>query len=152
MPSLPPLTESLALPPKPADDDIDIYLSDKILPAHRCILEKRSAFFCAVIGDKSLWISDQTPARLSVQLKNMQWEHFKTVHNYLYLENPTEATIFKNVSAPSPEAFIALIMNILSISNELLIDHLKHICELVLCKLGKFLVGSFVVGIQRFLC
>jgi hypothetical protein len=122
--------------PNEDNDDVDICLEDKIVPAHRVVLQERSAFYHAGIGFESLWIHG-AQGRISVELPNIQWKYYKTVHRYFYLKDPSASNVFVGVAEESVDEFTGYVMNVLAVADELLIYNLKDICQFVLCKLGK---------------
>ncbi|KAG9789413.1 BTB/POZ domain-containing protein 1 [Exophiala dermatitidis] len=125
-----------------SDADVLIELADGVeLPAHSVLLCVRCPFFEGLFVGRAggLWMSsrrnvaEDTSEAVRVDLKHIDERIFSMVLRHLYADTGEE--IFDDVVSDSLDAFIDIVIELMSAANELMLDRLAQICQQTL---GKF--------------
>lgn len=122
-------------------DDADALLEldgDEIL-AHSALLCQRCPFFEGLFHGRSqgMWIASRrtalgTSERIPIDLKHIEPETFEFVLRYLY--GDVGSSMFDGVVSDSLEEFLDVVMDVLSVANELMLDRLSQICQQVIAR------------------
>lgn len=106
---------------------------------HSALLCQRCPFFEGLFYGRSqgMWIASRRTAlgaseRIPIDLKHIEPETFKFVLRYLYGDVGSE--IFDDVVSDSLEDFLDIVMDVLSVANELILDRLSQICQQVIAR------------------
>ena len=104
------------------------------------MLCQRCPWFQGLFNGRSggKWLESRRAAQddsdlLRIDLSHMDPEPFHYVLQYLYADVGQE--LFDSVVADSIDDFAELVMNVMSIANELMLDRLSQICQ---CVMGRF--------------
>lgn len=122
-------------------EDADAVLEldgDEIL-VHSTLLCQRCPFFEGLFYGRSqgMWLASRRAAqgpseRIPVDLKHIDPDTFKFVISYLYSDVGDH--MFDGVVADNLDEFTDLVMDVLSVANELMLDRLSQICQQVLSR------------------
>ncbi|PTB69104.1 hypothetical protein BBK36DRAFT_1193188 [Trichoderma citrinoviride] len=122
------------------DGDVILELDGDEVTVHSQFLCQRCPFFDGMFNGRSQgqWLTDrrhgtQHAEPVRIDLKHIHPETFSYVLKYLYGDVGEE--IFDDVSAASLDEFSELVLDVLSVANELMIDRLSQICQSLI---GKF--------------
>lgn len=124
-----------------SDGDVLITLQDGVELCHSFILVSRSAFFETILsfrwetGDASADSSQDETHMKYMSLENVNLMQFKVILNHLHGCN--DLHVFdsaRNILEDSrdPEDFVNFLLDMIEISDELLLVQLKHLCELAI--------------------
>jgi alpha-tubulin suppressor-like RCC1 family protein len=117
--------------------DVTIQLKDETVRAHSYLLCQRCPFFEGLFHGRSggRWLDSRRDGEtISVDLKDIEPNVFDFVLRHLYSD--TEEELFQDVRC-SLDDFIDLILDVMSVANELMIDRLAQICQKILGQFGK---------------
>jgi inhibitor of Bruton tyrosine kinase len=121
------------------DADAVVELDGDEWPVHSSLLCQRCPFFEGLFYGRSqgMWLASrlaaQGPAeRVPVDLKHIDPGTFNFVRNYLYAD--TGDQMFDGVVTDNLDEFTDLVMDVLSVANELMLDRLSEICQQVLAR------------------
>ncbi|KAK9473539.1 uncharacterized protein V1510DRAFT_392193 [Dipodascopsis tothii] len=122
--------------------DLVIELEDAAVCGHSCVLAVRSPFFATLTASR--WTNagaaaaphgpgPAAPGVRRVDMRHLRLARFQLVLDYVY-EDRDESTLFAGVHAESLPEFLAVVLDVLAIANELLMDRLMDICQAVLVR------------------
>lgn len=121
------------------DADAILELDGDEMLVHSGLLCQRCPFFEGLFYGRSqgMWLSSRRAAqgpseRIPVDLKHIDPETFKFVLSYLYSDAGDQ--MFDGVVADNLDEFTDLVMDVLSVANELMLDRLSQICQQVLSR------------------
>lgn len=121
------------------DADAILELDGDEMLVHSALLCQRCPFFEGLFYGRSqgMWLASRRAAqgpseRVPVDLKHIDPETFKFVLSYLYSD--TGDQMFDGVVADNLDEFTDLVMDVLSVANELMLDRLSQICQQVLSR------------------
>lgn len=121
------------------DADAVVELEGDETLVHSSLLCQRCPFFEGLFYGRSqgMWLASrlaaQGPAeRIPVDLKHIDPETFRFVLSYLYAD--TGDQMFDGVVTDNLDEFTDLVMDVLSVANELMLDRLSQICQQVLAR------------------
>lgn len=121
------------------DADAVLELDGDEMLVHSALLCQRCPFFEGLFYGRSqgMWLAGRRAAqgpseRIPVDLKHIDPDTFKFVLSYLYSDIGDQ--MFDGVVADNLDEFTDLIMDVLSVANELMLDRLSQICQQVLSK------------------
>jgi hypothetical protein len=121
------------------DADAVVELDGDEIPVHSSFLCRRCPFFEGLFYGRSqgMWLANRLAAqgpseRIPVDLKHIDPETFKFVLSYLYSD--TGDQMFDGVVTDNLDEFTDLVMDVLSVANELMLDRLSQICQQVLAR------------------
>ncbi|RYO92369.1 hypothetical protein DL766_000337 [Monosporascus sp. MC13-8B] len=122
------------------DGDTLLELDGDQAPVHSVMFCQRCPWFQGLFNGRSggMWLEARRAAlhesdRVSIDLKHMNPESFRYVLRYLYADVGEE--LFDTVVAESIDDFSELVMDVMSIANELMLDRLSQICQKII---GRF--------------
>lgn len=108
---------------------------------HSEIACQRCPWFQGLFHGRSrgMWLEErrnaqQKPGRVNIDLKHMDPESFHYVLQHMYADSGEE--LFDDVVSESIDDFSELIMDVMSIANELMLDRLSQICQKILGRFG----------------
>ncbi|KAL8695329.1 MAG: hypothetical protein Q9224_003422, partial [Gallowayella concinna] len=115
--------------------DVEILLNGAELKAHSSILCQRCPFFEGLFQGRAAgqWISarrQQSQEVVQVDLKHIDPKTFMFVRRHIYTDAGEE--LFDDVNCPDVESFLDLILEVMSVANELMLDRLSQCCQKVL--------------------
>ncbi|KAI3335636.1 hypothetical protein F4824DRAFT_464313 [Ustulina deusta] len=122
------------------DGDALLELDGDEIPVHSTILCRRCPWFQGLFNGRSRgkWLESRRAAQddsdlLNIDLHHMDPEAFHYVLQYLYADVGQE--LFDSAVADSIDDFAEIVMNVMSIANELMLDRLSQICQNII---GRF--------------
>ncbi|KAI0425978.1 hypothetical protein F5Y09DRAFT_79317 [Xylaria sp. FL1042] len=122
------------------DGDALLELDGDEIVVHSAMLCQRCPWFQGLFNGRSRgkWLESRRAAQddsalLNIDLRHMDPESFHYVLQYLYADVGQE--LFDSVIADSIDDFAELVMNVMSIANELMLDRLSQICQNII---GRF--------------
>jgi hypothetical protein len=137
------LQEAITDPTFFDDGDVILELDGDEVTVHSHLLCQRCPFFDGMFNGRSQgqWLADRRHATqqaepVRIDLKHIHPETFSYVLTFLYGDVGEE--IFHDVTAASLDEFSELVLDVLSVANELMIDRLSQICQ--------SLIGKFVTN------
>ena len=125
--------------------DVIIDLADGAVQlAHRVLLCERCPFFDGLFNGRAagLWMSSrrglaaEKSEATRVDLKHVDKKVFSLVVRHIYADTGVE--LFDEIATDDFEEFADLVLEVMSVANELMIDRLVQICQVVLGKFGIF--------------
>ncbi len=114
------------------------------ISCHSAILSVRSEYFNALFSSR--WYSKLLSRRnkLVIDINHLEYKPFEIAIDYIY--GHKLSTIFDDLEFDSVEKFLSFVLDIIAVSNELLLDELKAECEIVLADfIDARNVGSILV-------
>jgi inhibitor of Bruton tyrosine kinase len=126
-----------------SDADLVVELADDAeMPAHSVLLCCRCPFFDAFFHGRArgAWISsrradaEETAEIVRVDLKHIDAKIFRMVLQHIYADTGEE--LFDDVVTNDLDEFLDLIIEVMSVANELMLDRLAQICQKLLGKFG----------------
>ncbi|XDG06103.1 hypothetical protein ABKA04_005718 [Annulohypoxylon sp. FPYF3050] len=122
------------------DGDAILELDGDEIPIHSALLCQRCPWFKGLFDGHSrgFWLESRRAAlkdsdRVKIDMKHMNPESFHYVLQHLYAD--TGEDLFSDVVAENIDEFSELVMDVMSIANELMLDRLSQICQKVI---GRF--------------
>lgn len=122
------------------DGDALLELDGDEIPVHTSMLCQRCPWFAGLFKGRSggMWLASRRAGRdeserTPIDLKHIPPESFHYVLQHLYAD--VGESLFDNVVAESIDEFSELVMDVMSVANELMLDRLSQICQHVL---GRF--------------
>lgn len=123
--------------------DVEIELNGEKARVHSALMCERCPFFEGLFNGRAagLWLSSrreqaQEPQEaIKVDLKHVDSSVFKLVLRHLYAD--TDDGLFQDVVAVDFDAFVDLILDVMSVANELMLDRLQQSCQKMLGSFGK---------------
>ncbi|KAF9784961.1 hypothetical protein BJ322DRAFT_1060536 [Thelephora terrestris] len=112
--------------------DVVLELADRTVNCHSAILRARSEFFAAFFDCEDWTRNRWTPqGTIVVNLKHMKWRPMEFVLRFLCVGEGVE--MFDSLDCiNSPEDLVNLMLEIIVVSNELLVDRLNLICSSII--------------------
>jgi hypothetical protein len=124
------------------DGDTLLELNGAEMFAHSALLCQRCPFFDGLFNGRAggQWLAgrrqDNTEA-VRIDLKHIDPTSFGLVLRYLYSDSGTE--LFDDIVCDDIDEFSELVLDVMSIANELMIDRLSQICQEVIGRFGEYL-------------
>ncbi|ETS77881.1 hypothetical protein PFICI_09943 [Pestalotiopsis fici W106-1] len=122
------------------DGDALLELDGDEIPVHTSMLCQRCPWFAGLFKGRSggMWLASRRAGRdaserTPIDLQHIHPESFHYVLQHMYADVGED--LFDNVVADSIDDFSELVMDVMSIANELMLDRLSQICQHVL---GRF--------------
>ncbi|KAI1410503.1 hypothetical protein F5Y13DRAFT_74927 [Hypoxylon sp. FL1857] len=116
------------------DGDALLELDGDEIPVHSALLCQRCPWFQGLFNGRSrgFWLESRRAAqedseRVKIDMKHMDPESFHYVLQHLYADVGEE--LFDDVVAENVDEFSELVMEVMSIANELMLDRLSQICQ-----------------------
>lgn len=79
---------------------------------------------------------------IDVDLKHIESDIFKIVLRHIYADSGEE--LFEDVVSADLDEFLDLVMEVMSVANELMLDRLSQTCQMVVGKYGKSFFLMFI--------
>ncbi|KAI1178294.1 hypothetical protein F4777DRAFT_111756 [Nemania sp. FL0916] len=122
------------------DGDALLELDGDEIPVHSAMLCQRCPWFQGLFYGRSSgkWLESRRAAQadsdlVNIDLRHMNPESFHYVLQYLYADVGEE--LFDSVVADNIDEFSELVLDVMSIANELMLDRLSQICQKII---GRF--------------
>jgi len=121
------------------DADVRIELANEVeIPAHSALLSRRCPFFEGLFIGRAggSWLnsrrdrSDEISDLIRVDLKHVEEQVFRMVLRHIYVDAGEE--LFDAVVTADLDEFIDLIIEVMAVSNELMLDRLSQVCQKML--------------------
>ncbi|KAL9580284.1 MAG: hypothetical protein Q9212_004585 [Teloschistes hypoglaucus] len=115
--------------------DVEIQLDGADLRAHSSVLCQRCPFFEGLFQGRAAgrWLSSrrhQSQEVVKVDLKHVHPKVFELVRRHIYADSGEE--IFGEVCCSDLDSFLDLVLEVMSVANELMLDRLSQCCQKVL--------------------
>ena len=125
------------------DGDTIIELDGSEVLVHSSFLCQRCSFFEGLFRGRAggQWLAGRrqgTSEPVRVDMKHIEPATFKLVLRYLYADVGSQ--LFDDVVAADIDEFSELVMDVMSVANELMIDRLAQICQQILGRFGEFTI------------
>ncbi|MCJ1469554.1 hypothetical protein MMC07_008188 [Pseudocyphellaria aurata] len=122
--------------------DVEVELNGDSARVHSALMCERCPFFEGLFNGRAagLWLSSrreqarEPQEAIKIDLKHVDSSVFELVLRHLYAD--TDDDLFQDVVAVDFDAFVDLILDVMSVANELMLDRLQQSCQKML--------GSFV--------
>ena len=124
------------------DGDIEVELDGQSMKVHSPMVVQRCPFFEGLFEGRSagFWLSTRREAMqehqeaVKVDLKHVEPYVFQFVLQHLYAD--TEEDMFDDVVTSDVDTYLDLVMDVMSVANELMLDRLAQCCQKVLGRFG----------------
>jgi hypothetical protein len=111
--------------------DVQLQFADRTVPAHSVIL-RRSPFFAALFQPE--WTSTRwSDGIISIDMAHVRWEVARIVLLHLYTDGQSDLFTGSDVDR-NQDQFIDFVVEVLALSNEMLLVKLKLICSAMMRK------------------
>lgn len=128
--------------------DVEIELDGDSVKVHSVLICQRCPFFEGLFRGRTagLWLSSrreqvrEPQEVVKVDLKHVDPGVFKLVLRHIYADSDEE--MFNDVVTADFDAFLDLIMEVMSVANELMLDRLAQVCQKMLGRYGKPLINT----------
>ena len=125
--------------------DLEIELDGPSMRVHSSLLCRRCPFFEGLFNGRAsgLWLAPRreeaqaSQEALKVDLKHVNPSIFQLVVQYLYAD--TDEGLFDAVVTNDFESFLDVIMDVMSLANELMLDRLQQCCQALLGRFGIYI-------------
>ena len=126
--------------------DIEVELDGQNVKLHQALLCQRCPFFEGLFNGRAAggWLESRRadPQELvKVDLKHMNPNIFRLILRHIY--GDTDEAVFENIKADDFDAFLDVIMEVMSAANELMLDRLAQCCQKLLGQFGKSCRSGF---------
>ena len=123
--------------------DVEVELDGKSVKVHSALMCQRCPFFQGLFEGRAagLWLSSrreqlkEPEEAIKVDLKHVDPTVFDFVLRHIYADSEEE--VFDGIVTADLDAFLDLIMEIMSVANELMLDRLAQCCQKVLGRYGE---------------
>jgi len=127
-----------------ANSDTIVQLADGDMPAHSVWLSRRCPFFKGLFSGHAggMWLAqrrdllEDPDEAVEVDMKHVEARIFRLVLRHVYTDTGEE--IFDDVVTKDLDEFLDIVMEVLSVANELMLDRLSQICQKVVGRYGKW--------------
>ena len=123
--------------------DVEIELDGKSTKVHSALVTQRCPFFEGLFQGRAAgrWLSSRREQMegqdaITVDLKHVKPNVFQYILRYLYAD--TDESMFDDVVTPNLDSYLDLVMEVMSVANELMLDRLSQCCQKLLGRFGKF--------------
>lgn len=132
--------------------DAKIQLDGQSIRAHSTLLCARCPFFEGLFRGRAAgrWLSSRrehlqdTHNSIKIDLSHVSPTTFRFVVQYLYSD--ADERMFDSVEAPDIDAFLDLVLDVMSVANELMLDRLSQCCQKTIGRYGETLDLSFCIS------
>ena len=123
--------------------DVEVELDGKNVKVHSALICQRCPFFEGLFEGRAagLWLSSrrqqlkESEEAVKVDLKHVDPSVFDFVLHHIYAD--TDEEMFDVVVTADLDAFLDLVMEVMSVANELMLDRLAQCCQRVLGRYGE---------------
>ena len=123
--------------------DVEVELDGKNVKVHSALMCQRCPFFEGLFEGRAagLWLSSrreqltEPEEAIKVDLKHVDPSVFDFVLRHIYAD--TDEEMFDNVVTADFDTFLDLVMDVMSLANELMLDRLAQCCQKVLGRYGE---------------
>ncbi|SLM33799.1 Regulator of chromosome condensation, RCC1 [Lasallia pustulata] len=134
--------------------DVEVELDDASMKVHSALMCRRCPFFEGLFNGRAAgrWLASRRELvqdihdNIKVDLKHVNLEVFKLVLRYIYADAGEE--LFDEVVTTDLDEFLDLVLEVMSVANELMLDRLAQICQKLL---GRF-VTLFKDAALEYIC
>lgn len=135
--------------------DLEIELDGASVKAHSALLCRRCPFFEGLFNGRAsgLWLASRreqaqtSQEALKVDLKHVDPSIFELVIQYLYAD--TDEKLFDSVVTEDFDSFLDVIMDVMSLANELMLDRLQQCCQALLGRFGIYPPFFFLASLNE---
>jgi len=132
--------------------DVEVELDGSSVKVHSALMCQRCPFFEGLFHGRAggIWLSSrretiQEPEEaIKVDMKHVGFPVFQLVLRHIYADTGEE--LFDDVVAADLDAFLDLVMEMLSVANELMLDRLAQVCQKMLGRFGELPIRSLSVS------
>lgn len=126
-----------------ANGDIKVQLADEDVLVHRALVCQRCPFFEGLFMGRAggRWLEErlgqlnQPSEAVAVDLKHIESRVFQIVLRHIYADTGEE--LFDDIISADVDEFLDVVMEVMSVANELMLDRLSQICQKVVGRYGK---------------
>ena len=137
------IEEAIRQPHYFENGDVEVELDGKTVKVHSALMCQRCPFFEGLFEGRAagLWLSSrrqqvkEPEEAIKVDLKHVDPSVFDFVLHHIYAD--TDEEMFDVVVADDLDAFLDLVMEVMSVANELMLDRLAQCCQRVLGRYGE---------------
>ena len=122
--------------------DINIHLADDNVLVHSAMVCQRCPFFEGLFMGRArgAWLEErrgmlQDNDAVDVDLKHVESNIFKLVLRHIYADTGEE--LFNDVVSTDLDEYLDLVMEVMSVANELMLDRLSQICQKIVGRYGE---------------
>ena len=123
--------------------DVNIELNGSTVKVHSVLMCQRCPFFEGLFHGRAAgrWLTsrrellEEPQEAINVDLQHVDIAVFRLVLRHIYADTGEE--LFDEVISTDYDAFLDLIMDVMSVANELMLDRLAQICQKILGRFGK---------------
>lgn len=127
--------------------DVEVELRDATCRVHSALICQRCPFFEGLFHGRAAgtWVSSRRETVrepqefIKVDLKHVEVKIFRLVLRHIYADTGEE--LFDEAVTADLDTFLDLIMEVMSVANELMLHRLAQICQKVLGRFGKTITG-----------
>ena len=121
--------------------DIEVELDGQSMLVHQALVCRRCPFFDGLFNGRAAgaWLStrrDDLQESVKVDLKHVNPRVFQLVLQHIYTD--ADESIFDHVVTEDFDAFLDLVMEVMSVANELMLDRLAQCSQKLLGRFGEF--------------
>lgn len=119
--------------------DIEVELDGQNLKLHQALLCQRCPFFKGLFNGRAAgaWLQsrkEELQEPVKVDLRHVNPDIFRSVLRHIYAD--TDEALFNSTTTDSLDAFLDVILEVMSVANELMLDRLAQCCQKLLGKFG----------------
>lgn len=126
-----------------SNGDIKVQLADDELLLHGALVCQRCPFFEGLFMGRAAgrWLEGRRSASqdasdpIEVDLRHIESSIFRIVLRHIYADTGEE--LFDDIVSADVDEFLDLVMEVMSVANELMLDRLSQICQRIIGRFGK---------------
>lgn len=120
--------------------DIEVELDGQNVKLHQALLCQRCPFFEGLFNGRAAgaWLQSRradSQELVRVDLKHINPNIFRLILRHIY--GDTDEAVFENIRTDDFDAFLDVIMEVMSVANELMLDRLAQCCQKLLGQFGE---------------
>ena len=132
--------------------EIEIALDGQTLKLHQALICQRCPFFEGLFNGRAAgaWLHsrrEDPQESIKVDLKHIDPSIFQIILQHIYAD--TDEAVFDNVTTDNFDSFIDIVMEVMSVANELMLDRLAQCCQKLLGRYGKSNLPSDAFNMTR---